>query len=132
MGFEDLEYNCFLMDSSLTSQATSPESEELKPALDDLQERSLDIRREIQSLADGSTKVTAERILVKLNDLLDAFTPEKMDSMPGKNLMSAIKESVETINLLIGKKDASQSIIVNIVSSSEKPPMVGVITQTPN
>lgn len=111
-------------------QSLAPISEEAKPALDALQERSLDIKKEIQQLAEGDTKVTAERILGKLNDLLDAFTPEKMDSMPGKNLMSAIKESVETINILIGKKDASSSVVVNIINSSEKPTMIGVITKT--
>lgn len=101
--------------------------EKILPTLDDLKDRSLDIKNEIDKLKEGDTKVTANRILEKLSDLLDAFTPEKMDSMPGKNLMSAIKESVETINILIGKQEIKGNIVVNIINTSEKPSMIGVI-----
>jgi hypothetical protein len=51
--------------------------------------------------------------------------------MRGKEIMSAIKESVETINILIGKKDNSNNVIVNVINNNEKPVMVGVITQAP-
>lgn len=98
------------------SSPSENSQEEKSLTIDDLNSRSLDIRKEIDALKDGDTKITAQRILTKLNDLLDAFTPEKMDSMPGKNLMSAIKESVETINLLIGKQDNRNSITVNITT----------------
>ena len=111
-----------------TFPATQEQEIDNAPALDDLKSRSLDISREIQHLAEGDTKVTANRILEKLNDLLDAFTPEKMDTMRGKELMGAIKESVETINILIGKKEASGGVTIQIVSATEKPVMIGVIT----
>ena len=105
--------------------------EENTPTLDNLQERTLDIKKEIDQLANGDTRVIADRILGKLNDLLDALDPAKLANMRGKEIMSAIKESVETINILIGKKDNSNNVIVNIINNNEKPVMVGVITQAP-
>jgi hypothetical protein len=100
--------------------ANQQPKEEKALTLDELQDRSLDIKNEIQKLKEGDTKITAQRILGKLNDLLDAFTPEKMDAMPGKNLMSAIKESIESINILIGKQDNSNNVTVILTNYGDK------------